>query len=490
MQTQNPTSAQPAVAPTPANRRQPYSITRSQDHFRRALKRLPLGVSSNFRYWGDDKTIYVSRGKGAYVWDIDDNRYIDYRLGYGPAILGHCHDAVDAAAHEAQRVGTVYALGTERELTVAELIHQMVPAAELVRFSNSGTEAVMGALRLARGYTGKSHYVTFEGSYHGLFDAAMWYADIAGMENETDDPKIIAYGKGIPDLVRQLFWQVPYNNAERLERVLKKHADSIAAVLIEPILGNCCGIPAKPEFLKAVRELCDRYNVLMIIDEVKTGFRVGKSGAQGLYDVKADICTMAKAMANGYPIAAIGGREEIMRHFGNGVAHGGTYTAQAMSLAAAETTLRILKDTDALADVANYGLAMQKGMSKILTERSIAHTFAGHPSMGGLFLKEKAPTNYRDWKTSNYTFYDTLAGHLIARGIMCEPDSREPWFISAKHDQACLDETLAVFEEAVDITVKEVHGRYIRRLKAEQAAQKLAQETAAKDATAVSSPTA
>jgi glutamate-1-semialdehyde 2,1-aminomutase len=296
----------------------------------------------------------------------------------------------------------------------------------------------------------------------------MWYADVAGMQNDVDDPKIVAYGKGIPDLVRQLFWQVPYNNAEQLERVLKKHGDSIAAVLIEPILGNCCGIPARPEFLKAVREMCDRYNVLMIVDEVKTGFRVARGGAQELYGVTADICTMAKALANGYSIAAIGGREAIMRNFGNGVAHGGTYTAQAMSLAAAERTLTILKDTDALAEIAAYGTAMQQGISKILTARSIAHSFAGHPSMGGLFLKEKAPTNYRDWKTSNYTFYDTLAGHLIARGIMCEPDSREPWFISAAHDQTCLDETLAVFEEAVDITVKEVHGRYIRRIRSDQ----------------------
>jgi glutamate-1-semialdehyde 2,1-aminomutase len=141
-----------------------------------------------------------------------------------------------------------------------------------------------------------------------------------------------------------------------------------------------------------------------------------------------------------------------------------------MSLAAAEATLNILKNTDALANIANYGTTMQKGMSKILTDRSIAHSFAGHPSMGGLFFKEKAPTNYRDWKSSNYTFYDTLASHLIARGVMCEPDSREPWFISAAHDQSCLNETLSVFEEAVDITTKEVHGRYIRRLKAEQLA--------------------
>jgi glutamate-1-semialdehyde 2,1-aminomutase len=433
-----------------------YKLDKSTAHFQKAVEAMPLGVSSNFRYWGEGKTVYVKRGRGARVWDLDDNVYVDYRLGYGPAILGHCNPAVDAAAREGQQVGTVFALGTEKEVTVANLIREMVPAAELVRFSNSGTEAVMAALRLARGYTGKDHYVTFEGSYHGLFDAAMWTADMANMTDPVKGPEVVTYGQGIPQLVRQLFWQVPYNDSDRLETVLKAHADKIAAVLIEPILGNCCGIPSKPEFLKAVRELCTKYNVLMIVDEVKTGFRVAKGGAQQLYGIKADICTMAKAVANGYPIAAIGGREEIMRKFGRGVAHGGTYTAQAMSLAAAERTLTILRDTDVLEEIAAYGTAMQQGMSRILNARGIAHSFAGHPSMGGLFFKEKAPTNYRDWKTSDYTFYDQLAEKLIARGVMCEPDSREPWFICAGHDKSCLDDTLSVFEESVDLTLDEL----------------------------------
>ncbi len=441
----------------PTRRMKPaYKLDKSTAHFQKAVAAMPLGVSSNFRYWGEGKTVYVKRGRGARVWDLDDNVYVDYRLGYGPAILGHCNPEVDAAAREGQQVGTVFALGTEKEVTVANLIREMVPAAELVRFSNSGTEAVMAALRLARGYTGKDHYVTFEGSYHGLFDAAMWTADMANMTDPVKGPEVVTYGQGIPQLVRQLFWQVPYNDSDRLETVLKAHAGKIAAVLIEPILGNCCGIPSKPEFLKAVRELCTKYNVLMIVDEVKTGFRVARGGAQQLYGIKADICTMAKAVANGYPIAAIGGREEIMRKFGRGVAHGGTYTAQAMSLAAAERTLTILRDTDVLEEIAAYGTAMQQGMSKILNARGIAHSFAGHPSMGGLFFKEKAPTNYRDWKTSDYTFYDQLAEKLIARGVMCEPDSREPWFICAGHDKSCLDETLAVFEESVDLTLDEL----------------------------------
>ncbi len=431
------------------------SLAKSNAHFEKAVRRMPLGVSSNFRYWGDDRTVYVKHGRGARLWDLDGNEYIDYRLGYGPAILGHCHEEVDAAAREGQKVGTVFALGTECEFTVAELISSMVPAAELVRFSNSGTEAVMAALRLARGFTGKDHYVTFEGSYHGLFDSVMWTANMDTLRNIDEDPEIVTYGAGVPGLIRQLFWQVPYNDADRLESVLKRHGDKIAAVLIEPILGNCCGIPSKPEFLKAVRELCTKYDVLMIVDEVKTGFRVGKGGAQELYGIKADLCTMAKAVANGYPLAAIGGREDVMRKYGKGVAHGGTYTAQAMSLAAAETTLKILRDSSALADIAAYGKAMQAGMSRVLDARGIAHSFAGHPSMGGLFFREAPPTNYRDWKLSDYSFYDALAANLIAGGVMCEPDSREPWFISAAHDESCLAETLRVFEESVDLTLEQ-----------------------------------
>lgn len=436
-------------------KREPYRLAKSNAHFQKAVRKLPLGVSSNFRYWGDQSTVYVKHGRGARIWDLDDNVYIDYRLGYGPAILGHCHPEVDAAAREGQAVGTVFALGTERELAVADLISQMVPAAELVRFSNSGTEAVMAALRLARGVTGKDNYVTFEGSYHGLFDSTMWTLDTATIADGRE-PEVVSYGKGVPGLVRQLFWQVPYNDANRLEEVLKKHGATIAAVLIEPILGNCCGIPSKPEFIKAVRELCTRYGVLMIVDEVKTGFRVRRGGAQELYGVKADICTMAKAVANGYPIACIGGREDLMRHYGRGVAHGGTYTAQAMSLAAAERTLTILRDSDALEDIEAYGLEMQQGMHEILAARGIPHSFTGHPSMSGLFFRETPPANYRDWKTSDYTFYDTLAHHLIPRGVMCEPDSREPWFISAAHDRACLEETLATFEYCVDLTVEEL----------------------------------
>ena len=431
------------------------SLEKNNAHFRRALRRLPLGVSSNFRYWGDDKTIYVKRGRGGRVWDLDDNEYVDYRLGYGPVILGHCHPEVDAAVREGQQVGTVFALSTEREAAVAELIAELVPAAELVRFSNSGTEAVMAALRIARGATGRDGYVIFEGSYHGLFDAVMWQADVEGLADPSLEPELLPFGKGVPALAKQLLWHLPYNDADRLEQVLRRNREHIAAVLIEPILGSCCGIPATPEFMRAVRELCTRHDVLMNVDEVKTGFRVARGGAQQLYGVTADLCTLAKAMANGYPIAAIGGREELMRLCrGGGVTHGGTYTAGAMPLAAAERTLRILRDSDALERVADYGLRLQAGMTGILRSRGVAHCYAGHPSMSGLFFRDEPPRNYRDWKRSDYSFYDALAQQLIDAGVLCEPDSREPWFVSAAHDEACLAHTLRAFEAGVDRTLE------------------------------------
>lgn len=420
-------------------------------HFKKAVGKLPLGVASNFRYWGEERTIYVKSAKGARLTDLDGNAYVDYRLGYGPAILGYADPRVDEAARRGMEIGGVFALATEAEYRVAQRISKMVKSAELVRFSNSGTEAVMAALRLARGYTGKDSYVIVEGGYHGLFDAAMWMTDMANWDGKGD-PAVVPYSQGIPAAVKPLFHTVPLNDAARLEDILKKHGSSIAALLIEPIMGNCCSIQATPEFVKAARELCTRYGVVMIIDEVKTGFRVAKGGVQQLYGVDADLCTFAKAMGNGYPISVVAGREEIMRKFGRGVAHGGTYTGHSVSLAAAEKTLEILDETSALDDIKTYGEKLRDGMSAILQARGITHSFSGHPSMLGLFFADKAPGSYRDWKRSDYRFYDHMAGYLHDMMILCEPDSREPWFMSAAHDESCLKDTLSAFEQAVDFT--------------------------------------
>jgi glutamate-1-semialdehyde 2,1-aminomutase len=434
------------------------SLTRSNQHFQKAVKKLPLGVTSNFRYWGDNKTIYVDHAKGGRLWDIDGNEYIDYRLGYGPCILGYGDPRVDEAVRVGIEVGGVFGLSTELELAVAERISKMVPAAELVRFSNSGTEAVMTALRVARAFTDKDSYVMVEGGYHGLFDSALWHAPMEDWDPSLGDPEIVPLSAGVPQNLRGMLHMVPLNDAERLEYTLQAHGDNIAALLIEPILGNCCSISATEEYMHDARALCDEYDVVMIVDEVKTGFRVARGGVQELMRFKADLCTFAKAMANGYPISVVAGREDIMRHIGNDVLHGGTFTCHSVALAAAEKTLEILDETPALQTIADYGTKLRQGVGTILRARGIPHSFVGHPSMSGLFFTDEPPTNYRDWANTDYSFYEALAPELHDLGILCEPDSREPWFICEAHDEVCLSETLDKFAEAVDITVGQLHG--------------------------------
>jgi len=431
------------------------SLQRSNRHHKKALQKLPLGVSSNFRYWGKDKTIYVDHASGSRLWDIDGNEYVDYRMGYGPGILGYADPRVDEAARKGMETGGVFALSTELEYEVAKRISKMVPAAELVRFSNSGTEAVMAALRLARAHTGKDSHIILEGGYHGIFDAVLWYADIEDWDPARGDPPIEAESEGIPRLLKKLTHFTPLNDANHLEDLLKRHHQDIGAFLIEPIMGNCCSITANQEYVRAARELCEKYQVVMIVDEVKTGFRVAKGGVQELMGFKADLCTFAKAIGNGYPISVVAGREDIMRRIGDGVMHGGTYTCHSVALAAAWKTLEILDETDALETIANYGTALQAGISEILVARDIPHCFVGHPSMGGLIFKELPPDNYRDWFNSDYSFYDKMAPELHDLGVLCEPDSREPWFICEAHARDdSLSHTLRAFEQAVDTTME------------------------------------
>ncbi len=433
------------------------SLARSNAHFRKAVTALPLGVSSNFRYWGADRTLYVQEGRGGRITDIDGNEYVDYRMGYGPGILGYADPRVDGAAREGMEVGGVFALSTEREYEVARRISRMVPAAELVRFSNSGTEAVMAALRLARAYTGKDAHIVVEGGYHGIFDSVLWYAEIEDWDPTQGEPPVEADSEGIPAILKRLAHFTPLNDANYLEDLLKKHHADIGAFLIEPMMGNCCSITASREYVQAARELCDRFDVIMIVDEVKTGFRVARGGVQELMGFKADLCTFAKAVANGYPISVVAGREDIMRQVGEGVVHGGTYTCHSVSLAAAEKTLEILDETDALETIADYGTRLQAGIGGILAARDIPHSFVGHPSMGGLFFHPTPPADYRDWLDSDYTFYDTMAPELHELGVLCEPDSREPWFICEAHAKDdSLAHTLQAFETAVDLTLEKL----------------------------------
>ena len=428
-------------------------LNQSNKHFKKALQRLPLGVASNFRYWGPDSTIYIKKAKGARLWDLDGNEYIDYRLGYGPTILGFADERVDAAARAGMDIGGVFALATEREYTLAERISKMVPSAEMIRYSNSGTEAVMAALRLARAHSGKDSYVIVEGGYHGLFDAVLWYAAVEDWKPGDGAPPLLSGSDGVPELLKRLVYAVPLNDANALEDVFRQHGQDIGAMLIEPIMGNCCSITADAQYIKDVRNLCTQYDVVLIVDEVKTGFRVARGGVQELMNIDADLCTFAKAMGNGYPISVLAGKKEIMAHIGDGVVHGGTFTAHSVSLAAAEKTLEILDETPALETIRQYGEALRVGLGEILTRFDVPHSFVGHPALSGLFLSDTPPTNYRDWKTTDYTLYDALAVELHERLVLCEPDSREPWFICEAHDDTCLSQTLDAFEDALKDTL-------------------------------------
>jgi len=427
------------------------SLEKSNQHFKKAINKLPLGVTSNVRYWGEDETIYIDHASGCRLWDLDDNEYIDYRLAYGPYILGYADPRVDQAAREGIEIGGVFALATELEYEVANKISAMVPSAELVRYSNSGTEAVMAALRVARAYTKKDEFIMIEGGYHGVSDAVLWDIDLDEWDPTAGSPVLASSSLGVPKHNAELLHLVPMNDASRLEDLLKEKHNDIGALLIEPILGNCCSIGATQEYMNAVRSLCDQYNVVLIIDEVKTGFRVAKGGVQELYGVDADLCTFAKSIANGYPMAAVCGKEELMRSIKyGGVLHGGTFTAHSVAISAANKTLDILQNTNALETVNQYGTDLRDGLSKILSNQNVSHCFTGHPSMSGLFLSESAPTNARDFKGSNYPFYEKLAEELLEDGVLCEFDPREPWFICEAHAKDALQPTLDAFEAALE----------------------------------------
>ena len=431
------------------------SLKKSNKHFQKAIQQLPLGVTSNFRYWGDEETIYIDRASGCRIRDIDGNEYIDYRLAYGPYILGYADPRVDQAAREGIEIGGVFALSTELEYEVAQKISSMVPSAELVRFSNSGTEAVMAALRVARAYSNRDGYIMIEGGDHGVSDAVLWDVDLDEWDPDLGDPKVKSTSHGVPEIIGEMVTLVPMNDANRLEDVLKRKHNEIGALFIEPILGNCCSIAASHEYMQAVRSLCDQYNIVLVIDEVKTGFRVAKGGAQELYGIEADMCTYAKSMANGYPIAALCGKEDLMRSIKyGGVLHGGTFTAHSVAISAANKTLEIIESTDALETVNQYGQDLRDGISQILTDHNIPYSFTGHPSMAGLFFAEEPPTNARDFRSSNYPFYEKLAEELLEFGVLCEFDPREPWFICEAHAKDALEPTLDAFRAALEITLK------------------------------------
>ncbi len=427
--------------------------TRTRALFEEAKKYIPYGVNSNFRYWGDDETPIIYRGEGAHVWDADDNRFIDYRLGFGPIILGHAYPAVTRRVAEAIQSGVLFAATTPVEIEVAERFTRMT-GMDKVRLSNTGTEANMHALRIARAYTGREKFIKFEGNYHGNFDYVMFSGPTANAEmlGPRAKPHRVSATDGMPLSVRNFLISLPYNDMEMLDRTFAEQGEELAAVLVEPMMGNVAGIVADLAWLRRLRDLCTRYGVVLIFDEVKTGFRVARGGAQEYFGVRADVAAYAKAMGNGFPVAAVAGRNAIMAVVEPGrVAHGGTYCGNVVAASAAAATLEIIESQPVIETIVARGRALMDGISALLAQRSIVHVVSGVPSMFSVLLgSDKAPTDYRSYSTFDAELFGKLGKALIANGVLVDDDPREPWFLSYSHSEAVIADTLTRVETAIN----------------------------------------
>jgi glutamate-1-semialdehyde 2,1-aminomutase len=422
----------------------------SQALQKRAEKVIPLGVNSNFRYWGEGITPYVARGKGAHLWDVDGKRYIDYRMAFGPIILGHAYDEVEAQVMEEIQKGSLFAMTGELEVLLAELIVEMCPAVEMVRMACSGTEATMHAIRVARAYTGREIIVKFEGNYHGFHDHTLWstYSPVEAYGNRRN-PIPIPSSSGIPSSLRDMIITLPFNDFEGFERAMRSQGEQIAAVITEPCQGNCGAIEPQAGFLELIRQKTTEYGSLFILDEVKTGFRIANGGAQEAFGILPDLATYAKALGNGYPVAAFGGKAEIMSIIGHGVAQGGTYTNNKPGIAAAYATLKLLKERPVLQTIAERGRRLMTGLGEIFEDNDILAAMSGYPSMFSFAFGVESVTCQRDWSRSNQDLYLALAEKAIECGIMPDHDAREPWFLCYSHSEADIDETLNVFADIV-----------------------------------------
>jgi len=315
----------------------------------------------------------------------------------------------------------------------------------------------MHAIRIARAYTGRNKVLKFEGHYHGFHDYTLWnsYPPVPGIGYRRS-PVLVAHGSGIPSIISQLVICIPFNDEELLEKKVKENWGDIACIIVEPLMGNTASIMPQKGFLNTIRNLCDEYGIAMIIDEVKTGFRIAKGGAQEYFGVKADLAAYAKSLANGFPLGAIGGTKETMGEIGPlMIPHGGTYAGNVVATAAACATLDEIA-SGALEQVHAHGAKLKAGIEKILKDAEIPSIVQGPPAMFGIVFTEKEEvTDYRDWADSDHSTYEKVILKLFEKGVMPDYDSREPWFISASHTDEDADFVLNAFAEAV----KEAVGR-------------------------------
>ncbi|REK75917.1 glutamate-1-semialdehyde 2,1-aminomutase [Paenibacillus paeoniae] len=429
---------------TESNRRR--NDARSAEAFARAKKVIPGGVNSPVRAFKSVglTPVYMERGQGSRVYDIDGNMYIDYVASWGPLIMGHAHPEVVEALRKTAERGTSFGAPTELETLMAELVCERVPSVDVVRMVNSGTEATMSALRLARGYTKRSKIMKFEGSYHGHADSLLIKAGSGVATLGLPD------SPGVPEHVAAHTITVPYNDIESVKLAFEKFGEEIACIIVEPVAGNMGVVPPLPGFLEGLRDVTTQYGSLLIFDEVMTGFRVGYQCAQGLFDIKPDLTCFGKVIGGGLPVGAYGGKREIMEMIAPSgpIYQAGTLSGNPLAMAAGYTTLKLLTpETYELLE--RQAVRLQLGFEANASKHGIASTINRVGSMVCPFFTEKTVINYETAKTADMEQFKTYFAAMLDLGVSIAPSQFEGMFVSAVHSDADIDETIALQEQAL-----------------------------------------
>lgn len=424
----------------------------SRTLFERAKKSIPGGVNSPVRaFKGVGGTpVFMKSAKGAYMYDVDGKRYIDYINSWGPMIMGHAYEPVVKAIQEYATYSTSFGAPTEMEVKMAELIVSMVPNIDMVRMVNSGTEACMSALRLARGYTGKNKFIKFEGNYHGHADA---FLVSAGSGVATLDIQSVP---GVTQTVAMDTLTAPYNNLPAVEKLVAEHVDEIAAIIVEPVAGNMGCILPQEGFLQGLRYICDEHNILLIFDEVMTGFRLARGGAQELFDIKADLVTFGKIIGAGMPVGAFAGRKEIMEHIAPAgkVYQAGTLSGNPIAMIAGYTLLQTLNENpDIYRQLAEKAAYLAGGLQSALSAAGIVHQVNRLGSMLSVHFAEYPITNFEAASGANNELFKHFFHSMLDRGIYLPPSAFESWFISNALTIEDLDETIAAAKEAIAVII-------------------------------------
>jgi glutamate-1-semialdehyde 2,1-aminomutase len=420
--------------------------TKSEELFKKAVNLMPGGVNSPVRAFGPvgGHPVFIDSAKGQYLTDVDGNRYIDYIGSWGPMILGHNDDRVVEAVIKQIGKGISYGAATEAEVEMAQLMCDIVPSLEMVRMVNSGTEAVMSAIRTARGFTGKNKFIKFEGNYHGHSDALLVKAGSGVMTAGIPD------SSGVPaNCVKDTLTAV-YNDLDSVKKLFDENKDEIACVIVEPVSANMGVVLPKDGFLKGLRKLCDDNNALLIFDEVITGFRLGLTGASGYFNIHPDLITYGKIIGGGMPVGAYGGRADVMQVVSpvGSVYQAGTLSGNPVAMAAGITQLKILKETpEVYKKTFELGEMLRNGAADIIKEAGLPYKVTGIGSLSCIFFTDKEVTDYISAKTSDTAEFAKYFNHMLSRGNYFGPSQFESIFVSAAHTKENIDKTLTDMKE-------------------------------------------